>query len=184
MNPTLLSFLKIAAPSTRAREQLDLHFTLDDKKKWQRFRQNLRGKGFLEAVHGDERSDEKLKKFSQMVHMHKTGRGPSFDVKSDSSGKTYTVKYHPDLERFSCSCPDWTIKHTIDGGDCKHIRKLKSQSSMVKTSGLALRELFGAGRAGLQMYRTEGHHEKAWHAGEVSKIHKNVAQERALKRRG
>jgi len=182
MNPGLFRFFKLAAS---VHEKLDTHFsTISDGKKWATFRRELKSKGFLKAVEDDDRSDDKLKQYSKMVHLHKTGKGPTFPVKSDDSGKTYVVKYHPDLQRFSCPCPDWTIKHTIDGGDCKHIRKLKSQASMVKEAGFALRELMGAGRLGAQLYRTDKHDTQAWNAGQVNKIHQNVAQQRRLRARG
>ncbi len=182
MNLGLFSFLKQAAS---VREKLDQHFDSDwsgKGKKWNAFRQNLKSKRFAEAAMSDPRADEKLKKYVEMVHLHKAGKGPTFPVKSDSSGKTYQVKYHPSIGRFTCPCLDWTIKHSIDGGDCRHIRKLKSQTAMVKAASLALREIAGLGRAGLQAYRTEGHNEGAWHAGQVTQIHRNVRQDRKLRR--
>lgn len=178
MSPALFKFLKLAASATsrqRVQEKLDQHFSATDKKRWQQFRRDLRQKSFADAVQHDDRADDKLRQYAKMVHLHKTGTGPSFPVKSDTSGRRYTVKYHPGVERYTCSCPDWTIKHTIDGGDCKHIRKLKSQVSMVKEASQALRELLGLGRAGLQVYRTEGNDEKAWHAGQVSRVHRVIA---------
>lgn len=183
MNPGLFSFLKLATP--KIQEKLDQHFdTSGDGKKWTAFKQNLRSKGFAEAAKSDPRADEKLKKYVEMVHLHKTGKGPTFPVKSDDSNKRYVVKYHPSVERFTCSCPDWTIKHSVDGGDCKHIKKLKSQSSMVKKAGLALREMAGLGRVLGMKARTEGNNEQAWHAGEVNRVHRNVSQERKLRRPG
>jgi len=171
MNPGLFSFLKVAAS---LEEKLDQHFDMPGNgKKWTSFRQNLRSKTFTEAVKNDPRADEKLKKYSEMVHLHKIGKGPSFPVTGDS-GKRYVVKYHPKIERFTCSCPDWTIKHSIDGGDCKHIRKLKSQADMVKAAGVALRELFGAGRLGMHVLRNETANEQAWHARETNRMHKKV----------
>jgi hypothetical protein len=181
MTPGLFGLLKLAAPSVQ--EKLDLHFdTSGDGKKWTAFRRNLRSKAFADAAKNDPRADPKLKKYVAMVHLHKTDKVPAIPVKSETSGKTYTVKYHPSIGRYSCSCPDWTIKHSVNGKDCKHIKKLKSQSDMVKKAAMALRELAGLGRAGLQAYRTEGHNEQAWHAGQVNKIHKNLAQERKLRR--
>lgn len=168
MNSGLFGFLKLAAS---AQEKLDTHFSGGGAKKWPSFKRSLGSKGFLKAVENDERADEKLKQYAKMVHLHKTGKGPTFPVTGDS-GKKYVVKYHPSIERFTCSCPDWTIKRSVDGGDCKHIKTLKSQSAMVKQAGLALRELMGAGRLGLQKYRNVGNEEQAWHAGEVARAHK------------
>lgn len=178
MTPALFSFLKLAT----VQEKLDTHFSsVGDGKKWAQFRRQLKSKGFLKAVEKDDRSDEKLKQFSKMVHLHKTGKGPTFPVKSDESSKTYVIKYHPDIQRFTCPCMDWTIKHSIDGDDCKHIRKFKSQASMVKEAGLAIRELMGLGRAGAQAYRNTTNDEKAWHAGQVNQIHRGIRQERKLR---
>lgn len=171
MNQKLFNFLKLASGS---QEKLNQHFSAPgDGKKWAVFRRELKSKGFVKAIESDDRADAKLKQFARMVHLHKTDKVPAFRVQGDS-GKQYTVKYHPSIERYSCSCPDWTIKHSVDGGDCKHVKKLVSQVDMVKKAGLALRELAGMGRAGLQAYRTEGNRERAWHAGEVNRIHKKV----------
>lgn len=172
MTSKLFNFLKLAAGS---QEKLDMHFSTpgSDSKRWALFRRELKSKGFVKAIEADDRSDEKLKQYAKMVHLHKTGKGPSFSITGDT-GKRYTVKYHSSIDRFTCSCPDWTIKHSVDGKDCKHIRKLQSQADMIKKAGVALRELAGFGRAGLQAYRTEGHREQAWHAGEVGRIHKKV----------
>lgn len=176
MNTGLFHFLKIAAPTNQ--ERLDLHFGSGDGKKWEKFQRALKSRGFMKAVEKDERSDEKLKQYAKMVHLHKTGKGPVFPVKSESSDKTYQVKYHPGPQRFTCSCPDWTIKHSVDGGDCKHIRKLKSQSEMVKKAALAMQTLTRSVRMlGLQ-HRAINNEEQAWHAGEVNKIHRRIAKER------
>lgn len=179
MTPGLFGFLKLAAP---AQEKLDLHFSAPgDGKKWAVFKRELKSKGFLKAVESDERSDEKLKQYAKMIHLHKTGKGPTFPVAGDS-GKKYTVKYHPDIERFTCSCPDWTIKRSTSGGDCKHIQKLKSQQSMVKEASFAIRQLANAARMGNMQRQTVNHEEQAWHAGQVNQMHKNVALERKLRR--
>jgi hypothetical protein len=186
MSPGLFGLLKLAAPTAtklKFQEKLDLHFDGADRKKWPAFRRELRSKGFLEAVKKDNRADPKLKRFAEMVHLHKTGKGPTFPVKSES-GKRYVVKYHPERNIYSCSCPDWTIVKSQSAGECKHIKQVKSQSSMVKKAAFALRELAGLGRAGLQSYRTESHNEQAWHAGQVNKIHKSITQDRKLRRMG
>lgn len=180
MNAKLLGFLKLAAPQFE--EKLDHHFSqAGNGKKWTKFRRDLRNKGFVEAVMKDERSDDKLRMFAQMVYLHKAGKGPSYLVKG-SAGKRYSVKYHPSRDIYSCSCPDWTIVKSQHAGECKHIKEVKSQISMVKKASFALREIAGLGRAGLQSYRTEGHNEQAWHAGQVNKIHKSIARDRKLRR--
>lgn len=174
--------LKFAGASVQ--EKLDQHFdTIGNGKKWATFRQNLRSKGFAAAAKDDPRADEKLKKYVEMVHLHKTGKGPTVSVKGDS-GKRYAVKYHPERKMYSCSCPDWTIVKSQSNGECKHIRQVKSQSSMVKKASFALREIAGLGRAGLQAYRAEGHNEQAWNANQVNRIHSNIAKERKLRRMG
>jgi len=178
MNTKLFSFLKLAAPTNR--ERLDLHFGSGDGKRWEKFQRALKSRGFVKAIEKDERADEKLKQYSRMVHLHKTGKGPVFPVKSDSSGKTYQVKYHSSIGRFTCSCPDWTIKHSVSGGDCKHISKLKSQSEMVKRASMAMQSIARSARMmGLQ-HRIVSNDEQAWHAGEVNKIHRRIAADRRV----
>lgn len=181
MNPGLYNLLKFAA--AKPQEKLDQHFGQAGGKRWSQFRKNLRSKGFLEAVQKDERADDKLKTFSQMVHLHKTGKGPTFSIKG-SSGRQYSVKYHPNLDIYSCSCPDWTIVKSQTAGECKHIKEAKSQVSMVKKASAALRELAGLGRLGLQSYRNEKNDEQAWNVGEVNKIHHNLAVQKRLRRMG
>lgn len=175
------------APSERHQEKLDSHFSSDDPKKWRLFRRNLRAKSFAEAVAQDERSDSKLKKFSKMISLHQTGKGPTMKVQG--TGKTHTVKYHPELSRYTCSCGDWTFVKSlkpVSQADCKHIAQVKSQSSMVKKASQAwlMKQIAGAGRLGLQVARKENNEEQAWHAGEVNKIHRRVGLKKEAEIRG
>lgn len=180
MNRGLYQLLKLAAPSIQ--EKLDQHFDYEGNgKKWAKFRYNLRSKGFANAAKADPRADEKLRRYVEMNHLHKAGKGPTIAFKSDS-GKRYTIKYHDSIDRYSCSCPDWVIKRSTQGGDCKHIEDLKSQVGMVKSAALALRELAGLGRMGMMALHKEHNDEQAWHAGQINKVHRNVAMEKKLRR--
>jgi len=180
MNRGLFQLLKLAAPSIQ--EKLDQHFDREgDGRKWATFRNNLRSKGFANAAKSDARADDKLRRYVEMNHLHKTGKGPTVSFKGDS-GKRYHIKYHESINRYSCSCPDWTIKRSTEGGDCKHISELKSQVSMVKHASLALKELAGLGRMGMMAARKESNDEGAWHAGQVNKAYKTVAMQRKIRR--
>lgn len=106
---------------------LEKHFSSPS---WDEFQQRLRSKGFVQAVESDPRSDTKLKRFAENIGRHKQAKGvPSFPVPSQSSGKSYTVKYHPDVDRFSCNCGDWTYAKSWQEGkggrDCKHIKMVQ-----------------------------------------------------------
>lgn len=180
MNRKLFEFIKISAAPPQ--EKLDDHFGSMDSKKWSRFKRDLRSKRFVEAVKQDDRADEKLKRFAEMNHLHKTGKGPSFSMPSESSGKKYTIKYHEGIDRYSCSCPDWAMIRSSRGGDCKHVSKLRSQLSMVKEASVAIRELAGLGRLGLRFMQTESDKEQAWHAGQINQGYRALAKEKKLRR--
>ena len=57
-----------------------------------------------------------------------------------NAGEKYSLKFHPEEKRWSCSCPDWQVRRKGLGKehkahhDCKHIKahKLKSKSWLVK----------------------------------------------------
>lgn len=138
MRPGLLSFLeKVSAVQSQPQHEefLDEHFGISPM--WKNFRKKLRSKSFVEAVKQDTRSDEKLKRYSEANGQHLRARGvPTFPVPSQSSGKSYTVKFHPDTERYSCSCGDWIHARSHKVGkkqqDCKHIWLVKNE---LKQSG-------------------------------------------------
>jgi hypothetical protein len=133
------------APSAKHQEVLDAHFTSEDQKKWRTFRRALRAKSFAAAVKQDDRADPKLKRFAEMMSKHYTDKGgPSF--KTPGSKGEYTVKFHKDVNRFSCSCPDWayTKSHRRGGTDvdCKHIEKVRYD---LKNDGISLEKEKKAG---------------------------------------
>lgn len=127
---------------------LDEHFSVSPK--WDDFHKKLKNKSFVTAVQHDTRSDDKLKAFVSAVSMREQAKGPAVKAPSDVSG-TYKVRYHPEHDRFSCTCPDWTFKRSVSGSDCKHISRLKEgakESLMKKTANMvsAADVLFRIGR--------------------------------------
>lgn len=152
MRPGLLSFLeKVSAVQVRPQDQefLDEHFAIDPQ--WKQFRKKLRSKSFVEAVKQDERSDTKLKRYSEANGKHLRAHGvPTFKIPSQTTNRTYTVKFHPDDDRFSCSCGDWIHARSHQTSDkrqdCKHIKHVKSQlqymgkkpEDMVKKAALGM----------------------------------------------
>jgi cytidylate kinase len=117
------------APAPKHVDFLDQHFTTDDRSKWRSFRARLKDPGFVSAVKQDTRSDQKLKNFSEMIGRHDRSDVPSVTV--HGVGGDYKVKYHPDIDRFSCDCGNWTYKQSVKHNkrsDCKHIRLVKSQA--------------------------------------------------------
>ncbi len=136
MKNGLLMFLtemqKLAAPQSQPQHEefLDDHFSLSPQ--WKTFKKKLRSKSFVEAVRQDTRSDDKLKRYSEANAKHVQARGvPKFSVPSMSSGKKYSIKYHSDIDRFSCNCGDWVHAKSHRMGktqqDCKHIKHVKAQ---------------------------------------------------------
>ncbi len=138
MRPGLFSFLeKVSAPQAQPQHQefLDEHFSVNAR--WKDFRKKLKSSTFVSAVKQDTRSDEKLKRYSEANGKHLRARGvPTFPVPSQSSSKTYNVKYHPDDGRYSCNCGDWIHARSHQTAkrkqDCKHIWLVKNE---LKLSG-------------------------------------------------
>lgn len=130
MKPGLLSILtKLAAPLSQPQHEefLDEHFSLSPQ--WKTFKKKLKSKGFVSAVEQDTRADDKLKRFSEANGRHLQARGvPKFVVPSHTTSKRYTVKYHPDVGRFSCNCGDWvharSHQTSKSAQDCKHVRQV------------------------------------------------------------
>jgi hypothetical protein len=123
---SILVKLAAIAPKPAITDKLDKHFVATDKSKWKAFKRNLKSKQFAQAIAGDERADEKLKKYTEMMHLHLKGKGEKQTVDG------YVIKYHPEHSRFTCSCGDWEYRKSHAGGDCKHIKKLKEESHMEK----------------------------------------------------
>jgi hypothetical protein len=107
-------------------EFLDEHFGISPQ--WKQFHRKLRGKHFASAVMQDTRSDKKLKRFTKNFGTRQQSKSPGVEVPGDTGAK-YKIKYHPELDRFSCGCGDWTyarsVKNKGRGGDCKHIKRMK-----------------------------------------------------------
>jgi len=118
------------APSPQHQEFLDNHFTDASTSKWRAFKNKLVSPKFVDAVRQDERADSKLKRYSENNARHMQAKGvPSYRVPSQSSGKSYTVKFHPSVKRFSCNCGDWVHKQSTKGkgGECKHVNMVKRE---------------------------------------------------------
>lgn len=134
MKPGILHLLtKLSAVKAKPQDKefLDDHFNLNPQ--WKTFNKKLRSPLFADAIKQDTRSDEKLKRYSEANSKHIRTRGvPTFPVPSQSGNKSYTVKYHPDIDRFSCNCGDWFYSRSHQTGksgqDCKHIKSIKSSN--------------------------------------------------------
>jgi hypothetical protein len=164
MREGLLTFLidmqKLAAAKINPQHEefLDEHFSLSPQ--WKTFKNKLRSKSFLETVKQDPRSDDKLKRYSEANSKHLRARGvPTFPVMSQSGDtKDYTIKYHADIDRFSCNCGDWIHSRSHQAAktsqDCKHIRHVKTQ---LKYSGKNPEDLVkqaAMGQAALKLLST------------------------------
>lgn len=128
-------------PTPAHQEFLDGHFSSADTAKWRAFKNKLTSPKFVAAVKQDDRADPKLKRYAQMNGKHMQAKTvPTFPVPSQTSSKVYKVKFHPDINRFSCNCGDWVHKQSVKTGkhkDCKHVTmvqlELKSQGLSAKT---------------------------------------------------
>ncbi len=133
MKPGLFKLLtKLAAseaPKPAIQQFLDDHFSVSPN--WKGFKNKLVSKKFVEAVKQDTRADKKLKRYSEMNGKHMQAKGvPVFPVPSQSRTGSYNVKFHPDIDRFSCNCGDWVHQRSWRTGqrtqDCKHIKLVQS----------------------------------------------------------
>ena len=115
-------------PKPKYQSMLDQHFSVHEPVDWRNFRKAVRSKEFVNALKSDERADDKLKRYAEAMNLHYTNKsGEAFTV--PGHGKNYTVKFHPQVERYTCSCPDWSYarSHQVDKDkqDCKHIKMVK-----------------------------------------------------------
>lgn len=133
MKPGLFRVLTKYASSNQ--EFLDSHFQDPD---WKAFQGKLKSKRFSQAVQADPRSDDKLRRFAAVLNAHKSGKGDTIKVPSQTSNKWYTVKIHPD-GKLTCSCGDFTYAQSVKPttGECKHIQLAKKELGMSKTAFLA-----------------------------------------------
>lgn len=152
----LASIQKLAAsPSQPQHEEfLDEHFSLSPQ--WKTFKKKLRAKSFVEAVRQDTRSDDKLKRYSTANALHVQAKDvPKFSIPSMSGGKKYSVKYHSNVDRFSCNCGDWVHAKSHQTSkaeqDCKHIRHVKSQLQYIGKDPEDFIKRAALGRAALRL---------------------------------
>lgn len=147
--------------SATAEEKAQAHFLKPD---WKSFEKNLRSEPFRRAVLASAEADPKLRKYVKNYGAYRSTNDVVAEIRSKDSGKTYRVK---DLHngRLGCSCKDWQYIHSVQGGDCKHIKSVK-KSRMVKrasqfgvaftTTGRALRHREEGKRAKKVMHQLYG----------------------------
>lgn len=101
-------------------DKIDQHLAPSETSRWQGFGKNLRSKTFMQAFKQDERATPSQKLSAEMRHKHLTSKVKGVKVRGETG--TYTVKYHPDVDRYTCSCGDFTYKKSGTAkGVCKHI---------------------------------------------------------------
>lgn len=157
MRPGLLTLLnKHAAQRIHPQHEefLDEHFSLSPR--WKTFKTKLRSKSFLETVKQDNRSDDKLRRYSEANSKHLRARGvPTFSILSQTSNKSYSVKYHADIDRFTCNCGDWVHARSHQTHkkqqDCKHISHVKNQLEYLGKKPEDLKKTAALARAALKL---------------------------------
>ena len=122
-------------PQGKAEVKAETHF-MSEKPDWNSFVKNLKSTNFRKAILGAEQADPKLKKYVKNFGGYVASKDELARIKSKDSGKTDVVK---DLHsgRWGCNCGDWQYKHSVQGGDCKHIKSVK-QSKLVKAASLSM----------------------------------------------
>jgi hypothetical protein len=147
----------------------EAHF-LAEKPDWKDFERNLKSEAFRKAIAKAEQADPKLRKYVKTFGEYKGSKDELARIKSKDSGKTYAIKALPS-GRWGCNCGDWQYHHSVNGGDCKHVKSVK-QSKMVKTGGV----LGAVAQSGLQASRLVGKTEKLRDQGRAAKAAKLQAR--------
>jgi len=140
-------------PQGKAEVKAEAHFSAE-KPSWDSFVKNLKSTNFRKAILGAEQADPKLKKYVKNFGGYVASKDELARIKSGSSGKTYIIK---DLHsgRWGCNCGDWQYIHSVQGGDCKHIKSVK-KSKMVKAAMLNVMARGFTGMARVQKQREKG----------------------------
>lgn len=124
---TVKSMTKEAAKALAAPhvlEKVDQHLTPSQAHRWQGFSKSLRSKAFVEAFKNDERATPTQRRSAELRHLHLTAKDKGTKVQGGTG--TYTVKYHPTVDRYTCSCGDYTYKKSgTSKGTCKHIEQAR-----------------------------------------------------------
>ena len=155
----LLTKLSAVRVEPHHQEFLDEHFSLSPQ--WKTFRKKLRAKSFVEAIRQDDRADKKLRRYSEANAKHIQARGvPTFSILSQTSRKSYSVKYHADDDRFSCNCGDWIHARSHQTNkkrqDCKHISHVKNQLEYMGKKPEDLKKTAAMSRAALRLLDSLG----------------------------
>jgi hypothetical protein len=117
-------------------DRVDKHLTPSEPRRWQGFGKNLRSKAFVEAFRGDERATPTQKRSVMLRHKHLTSKDKGTTVQGGTG--TYRVKYHPDIDRYTCSCNDFTYKKSgTPSGNCKHIEQARQPKQEQTTMSFA-----------------------------------------------
>jgi hypothetical protein len=160
--------------------KVDRHFT-STFPDWKSFEKNLRTKSFRELAKGHEKADPKLKKYIQNFGGYLASKDEVAKLRSKDSGTTYVIK---DLHtgRLGCNCGDWQYKKSVRGGDCKHIKSLKSSKMMRKESAWDVL-LTNPITTGATLYGATRMAKKHWVKGKaISEVEKQVSEEDKAKR--
>ena len=118
------------------------HFSSTDASRWEPFLARIKDKQFREEAKKHQGADWKLKRFLNMVGRHMDS--PRKGRKVTGLTGNYRVKYHPEIDRYSCSCPDWKYKRSWkakgQNSDCKHILAMKARkrAGMLKKAQIGM----------------------------------------------
>ena len=108
-------------------DKIDQHLAPGETSRWKGFNKNLRSKAFVQGFQDDERPTPSQKMSVEMRHKHLASKTKGVKVQGETGN--YTVKYHPDIDRYTCSCGDFTYKKSgVQGGACKHIAQARDPS--------------------------------------------------------
>lgn len=111
-------------------------FFSSEKKDWGKFEKNLGSKRFRKAIAADERSDEKLRAYTEAVGAYRDSKESMGALSSRSEpGKKYIIK-KLGSGKLGCGCKDWQYRHSVAGTDCAHISAWREEKGMTKGAGM------------------------------------------------
>lgn len=171
MLPLLSEFVKVALVLSKADRKVSAHLQAEKQdKKWLSFNRSLKNPVFQQSAAAHPDADAKLKKYVENYGALVQSKEIVGRVKSTTTpSKTYTLKKLPG-GRVGCTCKDWQFIHSINGTDCKHIKRMQL---LTKTSTV---QAFTAGLG----FSHKLHHDLA--EGQKGKAVKQVLRRQEIRR--
>lgn len=103
-----------------------------ENRDWSGFIKNISNRRFQRAIINHESSDDKLKKFVDVMGKHFSSKQKGLRIEG-SEGKEYFIKQHKYFggPEYTCSCPDFMYVRSVKDEECKHIKQIKEKNKTI-----------------------------------------------------